>query len=181
MSKWSSTEIHLKMPIAFSEKWCLPHNFKMLQKAHQLLWKIVYFHLKGLDSKNKQSPKWIISEAPNCSNAIWEPVSSCKDEDGPWPVWFLGWGMCMGAEEALSKDSRHLSCFRQPLQLSMHVQWDAGGMAGQGSQNSSKRKESYSCAYEMKLLLRREEKCSEKWGQVVNPQKLIGTTANFIH
>lgn len=37
VSKWSSTEINIKMPTVFKEKLCLPHNFKMLQKAYQLL------------------------------------------------------------------------------------------------------------------------------------------------
>lgn len=151
------------------------------ESTHQLLWKIVHFHLKGLGSKNRQSLKWMISEALDCSNAIWETVSSCKDEAGPRPVWFLCWETCMGAEEAPSKDSSHLSCFHRPPWLSMHVQWDAGGMASHGFQNPRKRKATYSCAHEMKLQLGWEEKCSEKWGQVVSPQKLIGTTANFIH
>lgn len=87
----------------------------------------------------------------------------------------------VGAEEALSKGSCSLSCLGRPLRLFMHVQWDAGGMEGHSSQNSSQRKETYSCAPEMKLQLKREEKCSEKWEQVASSQKLIGTTANFIH
>lgn len=37
--------MNIKMSIIFKEKLCLLHNFKMLQKACQLLWKTVHFHL----------------------------------------------------------------------------------------------------------------------------------------
>lgn len=46
----------------------------------------------------------------------------------------------MGAEEALSKDSCCFSCLGWSLQLFVHVQRDAGGMEGHGSQTPAREK-----------------------------------------
>lgn len=89
-------------------------------------------------------------------------------------------GTCVGAEEALSKHRCQLSCFCQPRWLSMHEILVAWQVTVPKTPVWEKRL-TYSCGYEMKWQLRWEEKCSEKWGQVISPQKLIGTTANFIH
>lgn len=169
------------MPITFTEKLCLPQKFKMLQKAHQLLWKIVHFHPEGLYSTNEKSSKWVISEAPDFSNAIWEPVSSYKGEAGLWPVWVLCWGTYVADEAPTNSCCPCCLCtWWWTPNLSTQNQWDAGGVVGHGSWSCGRREEACCCTREVKLQLR-WEKCSEKWRQAVSPQKLIGSTANFIH